>query len=79
MNAKIPKLAFTGSDGPLIENKGNQIRDFRERRQERSRTCDEKYMTCVRSCAKEVSEPDTGSVVLKPRADVTPAPRAIGE
>lgn len=79
MNAAIPKLSFTGANGPLIENKGNQVRDFRDRRQGLSRACDEKYMACVHACTKAVSEPDADSVVLRPRAERKPAPMKVGE
>ncbi len=71
MNEKIPHTRYTGDgrarDGEI---RANALRDFQERKHERSRACDEKYMQCVRTCTSPAAEPDQGSAVLKRKGEL---------
>lgn len=71
MNEKIPHTRYTGDgrarDGEI---RANELRDFQNRKLERTRACDDKYMQCVRTCATPAQEPDLGSVVLKPKGEL---------
>ncbi len=71
MNEKLPHIVGAGdSRGRSIEVRMRERQAFENRRMERTRACDDKYMKCVSACAGTPAEPDAGSVVLKPKGEL---------
>ena len=71
MNERLPHIVGSGdARGRTIDVRMQERRDFENRRMERTRACDDKYMQCVRACATATSESDLGSVVLKPKGEL---------
>ena len=71
MNEKLPHIVGAGdARGRSIEVRMRERQGFENRRMERTRACDDKYMKCVRVCSGTVAEPDAGSVVLKPKGEL---------
>ena len=71
MNEQLPHIVGSGdARGRSIDVRMQERRDFENRRMERTRACDDKYMKCVRGCATSAPEADLGSVVLKPKGEL---------
>ncbi len=71
MNEKLPHIVGAGdARGRSIEVRARERQGFENRRMERTRACDDKYMKCVSNCSGKEVEPDAGSVVLKPKGEL---------
>ena len=66
MNEKLPHIRYSGdARGRSIDVRAGERQDFENRRLERNRSCDDKYMKCVNACQGPGGVADQDSVVLK--------------
>lgn len=66
MNEKLPHIVGSGdARGRSIDVRARERQEFENRKMERTRACDDKFMKCVQVCTPQAAGPDAGSVVLK--------------
>ena len=71
MNEELPHISGSAANRRRsFETRDNLHRDFENRTFQRNRTCDDKYMKCVRVCSGQADGAEEGSVVLRPKSEL---------